>query len=497
MKTHFSLSKKGRLRYLGGASASVAIATLLFGCATNDPLKASIEALNADEILALEFSGTGRWYQFGQAPAPGKAWPAFELSRYIASFDYQAPAARVQITRKQIVEPNRERPTPVEQKLEQLINGDVAWNLAPPQGQPPTTPPVAQPQPATVQERQSEIWATPQGFLRAAEQQKAVLKKTDTGTQVSFTINNIKYEGHINQSHQVENVKAWIDNPILGDTLVEYQYSHYKDFNGVSFPEKIVRYQAGYPVLELNIASASAPASASVDIPKPIIDAGKPPVVVTPDVVAPGVFYLRGGTHHSVAIEQQDHVVLIEAPLNEARSNALIDKIKEIIPNKPIRFVINTHQHFDHSGGLRTFADEGATIVTHELNKKFYDTAWSFPRGISPDRLAKSNKKPVIEAFSDSYTLNGGTHTVEVHTLKGNGHNDAFAFVYLPEAKILVEADAYTPLPAGAPPPASINPFSVNLYDNIKRLNLDVQHIAALHGPGLVTLADLEKFIGK
>ena len=78
---------------------------------------------------------------------------------------------------------------------------------------------------------------------------------------------------------------------------------------------------------------------------------------------------MKGGTHHSVAIDQADHIVVVEGPQNEARSEAVIAKVKETIPNKPIRYVINTHVHFDHSGGLRTYVDEGATIVTHAMNR--------------------------------------------------------------------------------------------------------------------------------
>jgi glyoxylase-like metal-dependent hydrolase (beta-lactamase superfamily II) len=69
--------------------------------------------------------------------------------------------------------------------------------------------------------------------------------------------------------------------------------------------------------------------------------------------------------------------------------------------------------------------------------------------------------------------------------------------VYLPREKILAEADAFTPAAADAPPPATPNPFSVNLYDNIQRLKLDVRQIAALHGPRLTTLADLRTAIGQ
>jgi len=83
-----------------------------------------------------------------------------------------------------------------------------------------------------------------------------------------------------------------------------------------------------------------------------------------------------------------------------------------------------------------------------------------------------------------------------VYEIAGSGHNDGFAMVYLRKEKILAEGDAYTPAAADAPPPATPNPYSVNLYENIQRLKLDVKQIAALHGPRITTMADLRTAIG-
>ena len=105
-------------------------------------------------------------------------------------------------------------------------------------------------------------------------------------------------------------------------------------------------------------------------------------------MLAPGVFHIAGGSHHSVAIDQADHIVVIEGPQSEARSLAVIAKVKETIPNKPIRFLVNSHVHFDHSGGLRTWVDEGATIVTHELNKPVLRAGLGGAADAQPDRLA-------------------------------------------------------------------------------------------------------------
>jgi glyoxylase-like metal-dependent hydrolase (beta-lactamase superfamily II) len=457
-------------------------------------LQAATDALGATQVNTIEFSGTGRWYQFGQAPAPNTPWPPFDVSSYTATINYATPAARVQMTRKQVVEPNRVRPTPVEQRPDQYVSGSTAWNLAPPAGAAPNTPAVAQPQPAAVEERVMEIWTTPHGFLKAAAANNATSTASEGGSEVTFTVGKNKYVGTINTQNDLTRVQTWIDNPVLGDTEVLFTYSDYKDFGGVRFPSRIVRVQGEHPVLELTISGAKANGAADITVPAEA-NAAPAPVTATAEKLAEGVYYIKGGSHHSVAIDQKDHIVVVEGPQNEARSLAVIAKVKETIPNKPIKYLVNSHVHFDHSGGVRTFVDEGATIVTHADNKAYYEKAWAAPHTINPDKLAQSKKTATFETFTDKHVLTDGSRTIEIHKIAGGGHNDAFAMVYLPKEKILIEGDAWTPPAANAPPPAAVNPFAVNLDENITRLKLDVKQIAALHGPRVATVADLKAFI--
>src|SRR5436190_2067210 len=426
------------MRTLTVLTFALSTAATFGACAPQETgtLQTATKALGATEVRSIEYSGTGRWFQFGQAPGPTLPWPAFDVSNFTASVNYETPAARVEMARIQVVEPGRARPAPVEQHPVQVVSGTYAWNMATPPGAAPDAAPAPQPQVEAVEERTMEIWTTPHGFLKAAAANNATSQPANGGSDVSFTVGGKhRYVGRINAQNQVERVQTWIDNTVLGDTNVEI--------------EKL----------------------------------------------ADGVYYVKGGSHHSVAIDQRDHIVVIEAPQNEARSTAVIAKVKETIPNKPIRYLINTHAHFDHSGGLRTYVDEGATIVTHAGNKPYYEQAWAAPRTINPDRLARSAKRASFETFTDKHVMTDGRRTIEIHQITGGGHNDAFAMVYLPAEKILIEVDAYTPAAAGTPPPATPNPFAVNLYDNIQRLRLDVGQIAALHGPRVATMADLRAFI--
>lgn len=450
--------------------------------ADNSELAKAYKKAGGDKVSSLEFNAAGKWYQFGQSPAPGTAWPAFELNSYSATIDFETASARIFQTRKQIIEAGRERPVPVEQKNDQYVSGNLAWNLAVPQGSPVGTAPIAQTQPIAVEERQAEIWTTPQGFLKAAQKNNAIISTTAKGTQVEFVVKANKFQGLINKEGNLEQVQTWIDNPVLGDTNITLNYSGYKDFGGVWFPSQIQRVQGGAPVLDIKVASVKTNATIQISAPAEVKTNPKPAVIVTSTELAPGVHYLQGGSHHSLAIEQKDHVVIVEAPQHEERSLAVIAKVKELIPNKKITHLINTHQHFDHSGGLRTYADAGVTIVTHEGNKSFYEQAWKNPHSINPDKLAESKKNPSFKTFTDKLVLNDGARSIEIHQIVGNGHNDAFALIYLPAEKILIEADAFTPPPANAPAQTALNPFSANLLQNIKRLNLNVERIAPLHG---------------
>jgi glyoxylase-like metal-dependent hydrolase (beta-lactamase superfamily II) len=315
---------------------------------------------------------------------------------------------------------------------------------------------------------------------------------------VTFTaLNKWKMQGTVNSQNLLERVETWLDNPVLGDMPIEITYSDYKDFGGVKFPTKIVQRQGGGPALDLTITDVQPNAAVAIEVPAGVKDAAPPPVRVESQKIAEGVWYLTGGSHHSVLVEFTDHVAVIEGPQNEERSVAVIGEVKKLVPTKPIRYLVNTHQHFDHSGGIRTYAAEGATIVTHQIYKPYYEKIFSNPRTLNPDKLAQSKKKAKIEAVVGQKVLfDKAGRELALHPIQGNPHNDGMLMAFLPKEGILIEADVFTPPAPNAPPPATPNPFTVNFHDNIERLKLDVRQIAPLHGR-LATMDDLRKAIGK
>ena len=168
-------------------------------------------------------------------------------------------------------------------------------------------------------------------------------------------------------------------------------------------------------------------------------------VQVVKTQLAPGVVLMGGGTPNSVAVEFKDFVTVIEGPLNQQRSLAVIAEVKSTFPNKPIRYLVNTHNHFDHLGGVRTFVAEGATVITDDRNRNFYQRVVLAPqsRTLQPDRLSQRPFAPTgpgqlqVQTFTDHYTITDGNQTIELHHVDGLNHSDNMLVAYLPKDKIL------------------------------------------------------------
>jgi glyoxylase-like metal-dependent hydrolase (beta-lactamase superfamily II) len=403
----------------------------------------------------------------------------------VATLDFARSAIHAKYHRVQVQEAGRARPHS-EQVMDQYARDGITWNLAP--------GPSAIP--ANLAERNAELWASPPGFIKAAIANGAQPKRLANGTtRVSFKLGNFPYEGELNERLDLVRVGTLMDAPVVGDTPIEFRYSEYRDFDGVRFPTVIERRVADLPWYKLTVTKVRINSATAFEVP-PEIAANPAPSTTRIEVtgLAPGILLFGGGSHNSVIVEQRDGVVVIEAPLGEQRSEAVIAEIRRRMPGKAIKAVINTHAHFDHAGGLRTYVAEGVTVITQARNAAYYRRAWAAPRTLNPDRLAKAKRAPKLRAFTARLALDDASHPIEIHEIAGSGHNDAFAMIYLPKHRILVEGDAWTPTPPGTKPPATVNPLWINLDDNIRRLGLDVERIAPLHGT-VKTLADLRAAI--
>ena len=442
-------------------------------------IAAASKAMGADTLRSVEYSATtGSTYAVGQAPGPGKPWPRFTIIKYNAAINYDAPVMREEIVRIDDENPPR---------------GGGAGGFVAATGQGGIRPIPFGPQTQTaLRDARNEvgllqIWLTPHGFLKAAAANNASVRTSTVRGRplqaVSFmALGKYPVTGTINDQNLVERVETRVPNALLGDMVLEAIYSDYRDVAGVKFPMRTSQRQGGFPTLDLTIAEVRPNSAAALQLAGQPAAAGGPaaPPKIEAIPIAPGISFLGPG-QASILIEFSDHVVVIEAPGSEERTQASLAEIKRVAPNKPIRYVVNTHHHSDHSGGLRGFVAEGVTVITHELNKPYFERILKNPFTLNPDRLARAPRRPVIEGVKDKRVLSDGTRTVEIHHVRGNLHDEALLMVYLPKEKFLIQADAFAPRPPEAKPLPS-SPYTVNLLENIQRLKLDVAQLVHVHG---------------
>ncbi len=453
------------------------------------------KAMGVDGLNSVTFYGAGANFNLGQNNNSNAPWPRANANDYVRTIDFAQPASRA--TWVTYAAPVTGGPA---------VQGNGQQNITPAN---------------TAWAQQLEIWITPWGFLKGAAANNATVRaQTIANRRFNIVTFNAPVKspggqpyqvvGYIGPQGLVERVQTRVENPIFGDMLVEAEYTNYRDANGLMFPAEWVQKRGGHPFFELQILGANAnPANTAqlMTVPPPPAAGGGAPAAPaaaaapTSEKLADGVFRIVGA-YNALAVEFADHIVLFEpGPQNEARAQAIIAETKKVIPNKPIRYGVISHHHFDHTSGLPAVVAEGITIVTPAVNKAFLETALSAPRTLAPDSQSKSGRKPVVEGFAgDKRVFTDATRTFEIHVIKGLPHADGLVIGYLPKERILVYADMFNLPPAAAPVPNPPVVGTMVFADNLDRLKLDVDRIMSVHALNpdrLTSVADIKASLGR
>lgn len=449
-------------------------------------VSAASKAMGADTLTSITYSGSARNGSFGQSKSIGE------------------PLGPVNVT--QITQYTRTI------DLGQAADPTSLVSRATGPTQPPTVPGVPPPMPgvfnqnitgaqATSNWNQAlNIWTTPWGFLKGAAANNATVRQDGGQQAVSFTPPGFtspsgqpySVTGYIDKQNMVTKVETRVEHAVAGDLLVEFEYSGYQSRNGVQVPGRIVQRQAGLQTFDANITAATPnPANLTELLTPPPAPArgggapgaggqrggGAPPgapgaggqrggrpggpggpggaQAAAPPVerLGDGAFKI-GGNYVSLAIDMGDHILVVESGQNDARGLAVMAAAKQAIPNKPIRFVVNSHPHFDHASGLAAAVAEGATILTHRNNEQVLERLLAGPRTLIGDSLSKVAKPRtnVVEAVGDRDVRKGTNGKIVELVHVPNEHSDGMLVVYLPAEKAVWSADisAVNPNPAQA-----------------------------------------------
>jgi glyoxylase-like metal-dependent hydrolase (beta-lactamase superfamily II) len=455
--------------------------------------------MGVDSLNSITYSGTARNGAFGQSKAIGMPLGPVNttvITMYTRTINFGPSSDRAALVSR-ATGPTQPPtvpgvPAPMPGVFNQNITGmqaDTNWNQA------------------------LNVWTTPWGFLKGAAANNATARQQGGQQVVSFSPANLKspsgqaytVTGYIDKQNLVTKVETRVDNAVVGDLLVEFDYSNYKAMNGVQVPARIVQKQAGLETFNADITAATPnPPNLTELLTPPPPPAGRgggpgggggggaaqPPAAPPVEKLGDGVFKI-GGNYVSLAVDMGDHVLVVESGQSDARGMAVMAAAKQAIPNKPIRFVVNSHPHFDHASGLAAAVAEGATIVTHNNNEKVLEELLSGPRTLTGDSLSKvtNRRKDVVTGVGDRDVRKGSNgKIVELHRVP-NEHSDGMLVVYLPAEKTLWSAD----ITAVNPNPGQLGVVK-STVETINKLKLDFNAFIPAHPPNPdkpLTRADL------
>ncbi len=441
---------------------------------------AASKAMGIDNLNAIAYIGRARTGAFGQSKSIGDPMGAVNVTsvaeyRRIINFSkpdtMTALVSRATGTAHPPMVPGAPLPPPV--PLNQTITAAQAagsWGQA------------------------LSIWTSPWGFLKLAAANNATVRRQGSQQIVSFSPagftspsgSSYTVTGYINNQNLITKVETRVDHAVVGDLLVELEYSGYQNMNGLQVPTRVVQRQAGLLTFDATIESATgnpatlaemlAPTPAGAPAPAAAqLSPAAPPV----EQIGDGVFKI-GGNYTSLAVDMGDHVLVVESGQNDARGTAVMAAARQAIPGKPIQFVVNSHPHFDHAGGLGAAVAEGATILTHRNNEPDLERLLSGSRSLVGDSLSKvQNRRTNVVEGVGTRDVRKGTNGKIVELLHiPNEHSDGMLAVLLPAEKVLWTADITV-----------VNPNPVQLstlraaVSALNRLKLDYSAWIPAHPP--------------
>jgi len=486
-------------------------------------LAAAAAEIGEGTLTCVSFSGTGYGGAVGQTVenAVNIDWPRIDrLANYTRTIDWAAETSIETFDREPGLNPASwkygsgwQGGTPTQQARRQtfVVRGDKAWHVD------GDGPPVAVP-PDLAELYRLDLWLNPHGFLKAARMPGAnpiafwrweQIEKGRDGNVVApervhvvaiTMFGKYRVDATVNSRNQIQRLKTTIANPALGDFNIEHESTNQIDVGGAKWPTEWHSHHGwddnwqfyrqstghnGYGGSFKDVRANQCPAPPAVP---PAVAAATfpltPPVEV--EKMAAGVYRLGGGPAASYLVEFDTFVAVFEAPGDEARSLAVIEAVTTLAPGKPIRWLISSHPHFDHIGGLRTYLHIGATIVAHMINIPFLnrDVLNYEPRTMAPDIVSRWPPTEVAEGYNyeavqERYVITDDRRNLHVYYVQPLQHVAGMLMAYLPAERIAFEADLFD---THEPPRRAQLAAMRSLRTQVQRMGLRVDTVAPVHG---------------
>jgi glyoxylase-like metal-dependent hydrolase (beta-lactamase superfamily II) len=310
---------------------------------------------------------------------------------------------------------------------------------------------------------------------------RAVSFAAETGAEMTLYIDA--------QTNLLVRTEQLGSNPNLGDTTSGSVFSDYQTIGNVKIPRHRSSFLNQHKTGENEYARVKLDFAADeklLEIPPGFVEPPASPQNAAGNAevmrkMSDGVYLIEriGAAYRVMFVEFADHVMILEAPTDASATRGVIKLVKQTIPNKPIKYVSFSHFHFDHTGGLREYIAEGATVVTTPGNKTFVEQIAGSKFTLRPDTLALSPRLPVIETFDKKRVFTDGRRTLELYDINPVSHVADMTMFYFPKEKILFQGDMFSPLDAGGIPP--VIEVHRELLKKVSDLKLDVETLVGVH----------------
>lgn len=486
-------------------------------------LAAAAAEIGEPSLRCVTFSGTGYGAAVGQTVenAVNVDWPRIDrLANYTRAIDWSTETSVETFDREPGQNPASWKygtgwvggtPTQKARRQTHIVRGDKAWHVD------GDGPPVAV-SPDLAELYRLDLWLNPHGFLKAARLPGAnpiafwrweQIEKGRDGNVVApekvhvvaiTMFGKFRVDATINSRNQIQRIKTTVAQPALGDFNIEHESTNQIDIGGAKWPTdwhshhgwddnwQFYRQSTGHNGYGGQFRDVKANVCPSIaGVPTAVASATfpvTPPVTV--DRLAAGVYRLGGGPANSYLVEFDRFVAVFEAPGDEARSLAVIEQVTRLAPGKPIRWLVSSHPHFDHIGGLRTYLHVGATIVAHASNIPFLnrDVLNYEPRTMAPDIVSRWPPTEVAEGYNyeavqENYVITDNRRIMRVYYVQPLQHVAGMLMAYLPAERIAFEADLFD---THEPPRLAQLPAMRTLRNQVERMGLQVETLAPVHG---------------
>jgi len=195
--------------------------------------------------------------------------------------------------------------------------------------------------------------------------------------------------------------------------------------------------------------------------------------------LAPGVQHFVGGSHNSLLVEMADHLIVFDSPVTDVQSNLLIEAARARYPGKPIRFLVLTHHHMDHAGGLRAILAQGATLVVGQGAGEHFRRVLAAPFTRNPDLASRDLSGTPIVEVADRRVFSDGKREVSAH-LTENPHAKATLIGYVADARIGFVTDIWSP--GRDPLPGKITSPLMAVFQAVRKAGIQPVRFAGGHG---------------